>query len=39
MTDTHPLALLAEKLPEVEQHVELALSGILGLSGSVKRPE
>jgi len=39
MTDTHLLALLAEKLPEVEQHVKLALSGILGLSGSVKRPE
>jgi hypothetical protein len=39
MTDTHVLALLAEKLPEVEPHVELAPSGLLGLSGSVKRPE
>lgn len=38
VTDTHMLALLAEKLPDVEQHVELALSGILGLSAPVKRP-
>ena len=39
VTDMHLLALLAEKLPEVEHHVELALSGILGLPGSVKRPK
>ncbi|MBW4053587.1 MAG: HDOD domain-containing protein [Proteobacteria bacterium] len=35
--DTHMLAWLAEKVPEVERHVELALSGILGLSKPLKR--
>jgi putative nucleotidyltransferase with HDIG domain len=38
--DARMLALLAEKLPEVEQQVDLALSGILGLPKPAKpRPQ